>query len=76
LEIAQPRCGICHTLAAAGSKGRVGPNLDNVQPTQEWVETAVTQGFEAMPAYSETLTQEQIDAVAAYVSSVAGQATN
>jgi len=27
-------CGTCHTLAAAGTSGVVGPNLDEILPTQ------------------------------------------
>jgi mono/diheme cytochrome c family protein len=27
------RCGLCHTLAAANATGKVGPNLDVIQPT-------------------------------------------
>jgi mono/diheme cytochrome c family protein len=27
-------CGSCHTLAAAGTDGVVGPNLDDILPTQ------------------------------------------
>jgi hypothetical protein len=28
-------CGICHTLAAVGTTGRVGPNLDDMKPTKD-----------------------------------------
>ena len=31
------RCGLCHTLAAANSVGKVGPNLDQIQPTEQLV---------------------------------------
>jgi mono/diheme cytochrome c family protein len=34
---------------------------------------AVREGVEAMPAYGETLTDEEIEAVADYVASVAGR---
>jgi len=30
-------CGLCHTLAAANAVGKVGPNLDVVQPTEQLV---------------------------------------
>lgn len=36
-EIFGERCGLCHTLAAANSVGKVGPNLDQIQPTQQLV---------------------------------------
>jgi mono/diheme cytochrome c family protein len=29
------RCGLCHTLAAANAVGKVGPNLDQIQPTEQ-----------------------------------------
>jgi mono/diheme cytochrome c family protein len=33
-EIFATNCGTCHTLAAAGTDGVVGPNLDEILPTQ------------------------------------------
>ena len=30
-------CGGCHTLEAAGSSGQTGPNLDELQPSQDQV---------------------------------------
>lgn len=69
---AQPQCGLCHTLADAGTSGAIGPKLDELKPTEQQVRAAVSSGIGVMPAY-ETLTQEQIDAVAHYVSTVAGQ---
>jgi cytochrome c2 len=27
-------CGGCHTLSAAGAKGQIGPNLDELKPDQ------------------------------------------
>lgn len=67
LEMAEPSCAICHTLADAGSVGTVGPVLDTLKPNKEQVAAAVTNGVGVMPPY-ETLTQEQIDALALYVS--------
>jgi mono/diheme cytochrome c family protein len=66
-------CGSCHTLADAGSNGMVGPNLDELQPDHELVATTVTNGKGAMPPFSGQLDETQIQNVAAYVSSVAGQ---
>jgi len=65
-------CGGRHTLADAGSSGAVGPNLDDAQPSEELVVDRVTNGLGGMPAFSSTLTEQQIADVAAYVSSVAG----
>lgn len=72
--VAQPPCMACHTLAEAGAAGTAGPNLDDERPDEERVELTVTQGVGIMPAYGELLTEEQIDALAKYVSSVAGSA--
>ena len=66
-------CGSCHTLADAGTSGNVGPNLDGIKPTREKVVTQVTNGGGAMPAFKDTLDPQQIQAVADYVSSVAGR---
>jgi mono/diheme cytochrome c family protein len=72
--IAQPPCGACHTLADAGTAGTTGPNLDEQQPSEEDAKLMVTEGAGVMPGYGPLLTEEQIDAVAKYVSRVAGQA--
>ncbi len=34
MEIFATNCGACHTLAAGGTDGVVGPNLDQILPTQ------------------------------------------
>jgi mono/diheme cytochrome c family protein len=34
-EIFGERCALCHTLAAANAVGKVGPNLDVIQPTYQ-----------------------------------------
>jgi mono/diheme cytochrome c family protein len=64
---AQPACSVCHTLADAGATGRIGPNLDEMQPSAEQVLRAVRQGIGAMPAFEDTLSKAEIDAVARYV---------
>jgi mono/diheme cytochrome c family protein len=73
LEIAEPQCGICHTLADAGATGDIAPSLDDLQPSEERVETVVREGVDVMPAFEGVLTDEQIKAVAHYVATVAGQ---
>jgi mono/diheme cytochrome c family protein len=65
-------CGSCHTLSDAGSSGTVGPNLDDAQPDQELVVERVTNGAGVMPSFKDQLSEQQINDVAAYVSSVAG----
>ena len=67
-------CGGCHTLAAAGAAGKVGPNLDALRPSLNQVIAMVTAGGGVMPAFGGRLTSTQIRDVAAYVSSVAGTA--
>ena len=66
-------CGGCHTLADAGASGTVGPNLDDTMPDYELALDRVTNGQGGMPAFSATLSEQQIADVSAYVSSVAGQ---
>ena len=66
-------CGGCHTLADAGSGGSVGPNLDQAKPPRDLVVNRVTNGKGVMPSFKGQLSEEQIQDVAAYVSSVAGQ---
>jgi mono/diheme cytochrome c family protein len=61
------QCGVCHTLQAAGSDGQIGPSLDLLKPQLEQVVSAVTNGIGVMQAFEETLTTEEIEAVAHYV---------
>ena len=61
-------CGGCHTLAAAGSDGNIGPNLDQSQPTLELAIDRVTNGQGGMPSFDGQLSEEQIQAVAEFVS--------
>jgi cytochrome c553 len=69
----QAGCTGCHTLADAGSTGTVGPNLDDAKPPESLVVDRVTNGKGAMPSFKGKLTPQQIQAVAKYVSSVAGK---
>jgi mono/diheme cytochrome c family protein len=68
-------CAGCHTLKAAGSTGTVGPNLDQLANalTLAIVVRQVTNGGAIMPAFKGKLTSAQIQAVAQYVTSVAGK---
>jgi uncharacterized membrane protein len=70
---ARAGCTGCHTLADAGATGDVGPNLDALAPSSATVEAVVTGGKGAMPSFAGELTEEEIGAVAAYVSSVTGE---
>lgn len=79
-ELFQTNCGSCHTLAAAGTDGVVGPDLDDLlgqgSPDPEAntgrVLTAIDQGVEGrMPAG--ILGGEQAQQVAEFVARSAGQ---
>jgi mono/diheme cytochrome c family protein len=37
-------CGSCHTLAAAGTDGSAGPDLDALRPSRDQVLAAITNG--------------------------------
>jgi cytochrome c6 len=65
-------CTGCHTLADAGASGSIGPNLDQTTPSYELAVDRVTNGQGAMPSFADTLSEQQIQDVAAYVSSAAG----
>ena len=43
-------CGKCHTIAAAGSQGSLGPNLDNDNVPFTRVITAITEGLGGIQA--------------------------
>jgi cbb3-type cytochrome c oxidase subunit III len=68
-------CAGCHTLAAAGTHGTVGPNLDQLASklTLAIIVRQVTNGGAIMPPFQGKLSDAQIQAVATYVASVAGK---
>ena len=63
-----PACALCHTLKDAGSEGAIGPVFDDLQPDAARVSKALHDGLGAMPSFKDTLTEEQIAALALYVS--------
>ena len=69
LFLGAPACGSCHTLADAGTSGTIGPNLDAASPSYDKVVERVTNGQGVMPSFKDTLSEQQIQDVAAYVSS-------
>ena len=72
LERAQPACGLCHTLADAGSEGSIGPILDDLKPDAERVRQAVTNGIGPMRPYTDHLNEQEVDALSYYVATVTG----
>ena len=68
-------CGLCHTLAAANAVGKVGPNLDVLQPPYSLVLTTVQNGLDigngVMPQ-GIVVGKQAVD-VADFVSKVAGK---
>jgi mono/diheme cytochrome c family protein len=43
-ELFGQKCGVCHTLAAANAIGKVGPNLDTLQPPEQLVLSTINNG--------------------------------
>ena len=74
-EIFTTNCASCHTLAADGASGTVGPNLDSLKPSASTVEHQVINGGGAMPAFGKAkiMTPAEIKEVSEYVASVAGE---
>ena len=62
-----------YTLAAAAARGTVGVNLDVAKPSKAHVVSAVTDGSGVMVPFKGTLSADQIQAVAEYVSQNAGK---
>ncbi|MDX6423086.1 MAG: hypothetical protein QOI67_557 [Gaiellaceae bacterium] len=60
-------CAGCHTFAAAGTKGTVGPNLDQLSLTADRIAEQIRNGGGGMPPFEGQLTDEQIQALAKFV---------
>jgi mono/diheme cytochrome c family protein len=72
-QVFNQNCKGCHTLKDAGATGSIGPNLDDVQPDKATVVRQVDNGGGPMPAFKGKISDAKINAVATYVSSVAGK---
>jgi hypothetical protein len=85
-ELFGQHCGFCHTLAAANAIGKIGPNLDTLQPAQSLVLHTIQNGclqkppsgspetclgYGTMPA--NILQGQQAVEVARFVAKVAGK---
>ena len=66
-------CAACHSLADAGSIAEIGPNLNQIRPQVQTILMAVKNGIGVMPAMEGILSNEEIEAVAHYVSISAEQ---
>jgi cytochrome c6 len=71
---AVPPCATCHALKDAGATGAIGPAFDDLQPAPDRVIAALKSGIGAMPSYRASLSDEQMRALARYVSKASGGA--
>ncbi len=86
-EIFAFRCGLCHTLAAANTIGKVGPNLDQLKPPYSLVLNTIRNGCLQSPSSPSSpeaclgygtmpagiIQGRQAQDVAAFVAAVAGK---
>ncbi len=79
-EVFAANCARCHGIEGSEMKGRpVYPGMDFnlVKPSERLVRRSATRGIASdvgiMPSFGRSLTDEQIDAVAAYVNAVAAE---
>jgi mono/diheme cytochrome c family protein len=86
-ELFGQKCGICHTLQAANAVGKVGPDLDQIQPSESLTLHTINNGCLQNPSSSETnetclgqgtmpaaiLQGKQAQEVAQFVARVAGK---
>ena len=61
-------CGSCHSLKVANTVGNIGPNLNEIKPDIGRVVNSVTNGIGVMPSFLGILSEDEINAVAYYVS--------
>lgn len=73
LKGSTPACAVCHTMADAGAKGTIGPNLDELKPDARRVTQAVRNGIGVMPAF-EALSDADVRELANYVARATGAA--
>ncbi len=65
-------CGSCHALEAAGTTGTIGPDLDQARPAYEATVEQVRNGGGGMPAFADSLSEDEIRDVAAFVVQATG----
>ena len=68
-DIYRARCASCH--GSAGEGGPIGPPVDSPdmwdELGEEGVRAVIVDGAEGMPAYGDVLTDDEVDAVVAYL---------
>lgn len=62
-------CGSCHVFSPAGTSGTTGPSLDDTALGVEEVARQIAEGGGGMPPFEGQLTDEQIQALAEYITS-------
>ena len=68
----EPAAAVVTRSLRQGHSGTVGPDLDQSQPSVDLVVDRVTNGRGVMPPFRDQLSEEQIQAVAAYVNEATG----
>jgi cbb3-type cytochrome c oxidase subunit III len=63
----ESNCGSCHVFADAGTEGSIGPNLDQSNVTVQQAVRQISNGGGGMPAFKGQLEEQQIRALAQYV---------
>jgi mono/diheme cytochrome c family protein len=67
-------CGACHTVGAARTHGRIGPDFDtSEQLTRTQILLQINAGGGSMPSFRDTLTAQQKNAVTEFVFDVLHQ---
>ncbi|MGB6104024.1 MAG: cytochrome c [Pusillimonas sp.] len=69
---AVPACAICHALQDAGAEGAIGPDLDELKPDAERIKKVMQEGMGVMPSFADTLDEESMDAIVAYIVQATG----
>lgn len=61
-------CGSCHALAAAGTRGGIGPDFDTSERlNQAQIRASLVEGSNGMPSYARRLDARQMTAVTVFL---------